>query len=208
MSIDYEADLLGALMDELELDGVALFGSSCGGPTAIAYAARNPDRVERVVLYGAYANGADLGSSDMRRATVELVRTHWGLGSRVLADLFVPSADASDREAFAAFQRHGADAPTAAALMELIWDTDVSEFATGLDAPALVVHRRGDRAIRLKAGERLAALVPNAVLVELDGEEGERCAGSGVRRRCRRMSCGESSDSELGVIRCARSLRA
>jgi pimeloyl-ACP methyl ester carboxylesterase len=170
MSIDYEADVLGALMDELELDRVSLFGSSCGGPTAIAYTARNPERVDRLVLYGTYANGADLGSADMRRATVELVRTHWGLGSRMLADIFVPSADTEDRDAFAAFQRHSADATMAAGLMELIWDTDVSESATRLDAPALVVHRRGDRAIRLKAGERLAMLVPDAALIELDGD--------------------------------------
>jgi pimeloyl-ACP methyl ester carboxylesterase/DNA-binding CsgD family transcriptional regulator len=170
MSIEYEADLLGALVDELELDRVSLFGSSCGGPTAVAYAARSPDRVDRVVLYGTFANGADLGSSDMRRATVALVRTHWGLGSRVLAELFVPSADAGDRSTFAAFQRNAADAPTAAALMELIWDTDVSEHATRLEVPALVVHRRGDRAIRFTAGERLAALVPGAELVELEGD--------------------------------------
>jgi pimeloyl-ACP methyl ester carboxylesterase/DNA-binding CsgD family transcriptional regulator len=170
MSIDYEADLLGALVDELELGRVSVFGSSCGGPTAVAYAARNPERVDRLVLYGSYANGADLGSSDLRRATVELVRTHWGLGSRMLADLFVPSADAGDRDAFAAFQRHSADTAMAAALMELTWDTDVSELATSLDAPVLVVHRRGDRAIRFRAGEQLAALVPNADLVELDGD--------------------------------------
>ena len=81
MSVDYEADLLGALVDELELDTVSLFGTSCGGPTAIAYANRNPERVERLVLCASYANGADLGSSDVRRATVELVRTHWGLAA-------------------------------------------------------------------------------------------------------------------------------
>jgi pimeloyl-ACP methyl ester carboxylesterase/DNA-binding CsgD family transcriptional regulator len=170
MSIDYEVDLLDALMDELELGRVSLFGSSCGGPTAITYAARHPERVDRVVLYGTYVNGADLGSSDARRATVDLVRTHWGLGSRVLADMFVPSAGAADRDSFAAFQRGAADAAMAAALMELIWDTDVSESAIGLEAPALVVHRRGDRAIRFKAGERLAALLPDADLVRLEGD--------------------------------------
>jgi DNA-binding CsgD family transcriptional regulator len=88
----------------------------------------------------------------------------------MLADIFVPSAGTEDRDAFAAFQRQSADAPMAAGLMELIWDTDVSESATRVDAPALVVHRRGDRAIRLKAGERLATLVPDATLVELDGD--------------------------------------
>jgi DNA-binding CsgD family transcriptional regulator len=88
----------------------------------------------------------------------------------MLADMFVPSAGTEDRDEFAAFQRHSADAAMAAGLMELIWDTDVSESATSLAAPALVVHRRGDRAIRLKAGERLAMLVPDAALVELDGD--------------------------------------
>jgi pimeloyl-ACP methyl ester carboxylesterase len=117
MSIDYEADLLGALIDELELDRVSLFGSSCGGPTSIVYATRNPERVDRVVLYGSYANGADLGSPTLSRATVELVRTHWGLGSQVLADIFVPSADLEDRATFAAFQRRSADAAMAADLM-------------------------------------------------------------------------------------------
>jgi pimeloyl-ACP methyl ester carboxylesterase len=170
MSLGYEVNLLGALMEELELDRVSMFGSSCGGPTAIAYAARHPERVDRIVLYGSYVNGADLGSSDARRATVDLVRTHWGLGSRVLADMFVPSAGAADKDSFAAFQRDAADAATAAALMELIWDTDVSESAIGLETPALVVHRRGDRAIRFKAGERLATLVPDADLVQLDGD--------------------------------------
>jgi pimeloyl-ACP methyl ester carboxylesterase len=170
MSIDHEADLLGALIDELGLDRISLFGSSCGGPTAIAYASRNPERVDRLVLYGSYANGADLGSPDLRRATVDLVRTHWGLGSRMLADIFVPSADMQDRDAFAAFQRQSADAATAADLMQLIWETDVSEPATKLDAPVLVVHRRGDRAIRFEAGERLAALVPGADLVALEGD--------------------------------------
>jgi len=170
MSIDYEADLLAALVDELELQRFSLFGSSCGGPTAISYTVRNPERVDRLVLYGTYANGADLGSSDTRRATVDLVRTHWGLGSRMLADLFVPSAGSEDRDAFATFQRQSAVAQTAADFMELIWDTDVSERATGIDAPALVVHRRGDRAIRLRAGERLGALVPHAEFVELAGD--------------------------------------
>jgi pimeloyl-ACP methyl ester carboxylesterase len=76
MSIDYEADLLGALMDELELDGVSLFGSSCGGPTAIAYAARNLDRVERVVLYG--ASGSQRSSQTPSWSSSTATRTHPG----------------------------------------------------------------------------------------------------------------------------------
>ncbi|MHB8643305.1 MAG: alpha/beta fold hydrolase [Gaiellaceae bacterium] len=170
LSIDYEADTLAALIDHLELDRVQLFGSSCGGPTAVAYAVRHPDRVDRVVLYGTYANGADLGSDNTRRATVDLVRTHWGIGSRLLADIFAPSADANERDDFAVFQRKSADANMAAELMELIYDTDVSEIVGGLQVPTLVVHRRDDRAIRLRAGERLAALVPNGELVVLDDD--------------------------------------
>lgn len=170
LSIPYEADLLSALVNHLELDRFSFFGSSCGGPTAVAYAVRNPERVERIVLYGTYANGADLGPRDMRNATVDLVRAHWGLGSRMLADMFVPNANSDERDQFAVFQRLSADATMAGDFMELIWDADVREEAIALDMPTLVIHRRGDRAIRFRAGELLAALVPNSELVVLDGD--------------------------------------
>jgi pimeloyl-ACP methyl ester carboxylesterase/DNA-binding CsgD family transcriptional regulator len=170
LELDYEVAVLSALIDHLELERVTLVGGSYGGCTAVAYAARNPDRVDRLVLYGAFANGAELARAGTRQAVVELVRRHWGLGSRMFADAFLPSGDADERAAFAAFQRASASADFAGELLELTFATDVSETIAELQTPTMVVHRRHDRVVRLAAGEQLAALAPNAELVFLDGD--------------------------------------
>lgn len=170
LELDYEVAVLAALIDHVGLERVTLLGGSFGGCTAIAYAARKPERVDRLVLYGAFANGAELARAEARQAMVELVRMHWGLGSRMLADIFVPSGGAEERESFAAFQRASASAEFAAELIKLTFSTDVSEMVAELRTPMLVVHRRRDRVVRLAAGEQLAALAPNAELVVLDGD--------------------------------------
>ena len=68
---------------------VDLVGGSSGGCAAIAYAARFPERVHRLVLYGAYADGSAITSPDVRDAILATIRSHWGLGSRLLAGLFL-----------------------------------------------------------------------------------------------------------------------
>ncbi len=98
-SFSFQGELadLAALVDHLGAPVVHLFGSSFGGPLALAYAARHPGRVGRLVLYGTYAHGGALAPRQVRRAIGALVRDSWGLGSGALADLFHPGADASTR---------------------------------------------------------------------------------------------------------------
>ena len=62
LTADGEVALLGRVLDELELERVVLVGGSSGGCAAISFAARFPERVERLLLYGAYANGSAVGS--------------------------------------------------------------------------------------------------------------------------------------------------
>jgi len=167
---DYETATLCAVLTELGLDRVTLVGISCGGCTAVSFAARWPERVDRLVLYGSYADGRSLGPPEARRSMVDLVRSHWGLGSRLLADVFGPSWSAEDRAAFTAAQRACADAQVAASLLELIYDTDVRDELPQVQAPALVVHRENDRAMRVRGARELAALLPRAELVTLPGD--------------------------------------
>lgn len=143
----FETATLCAVLDELRLARVTLMGVSCGGCPAVSFAARWPERVDRLVLYGSYADGHALGPPEARRAMVDLVRSHWGLGSRLLADMFGPNWSPADRAAFTAAQRVCADAQVAARLLELIYETDVREDPPRVRAPALVVHREHDRAI-------------------------------------------------------------
>jgi pimeloyl-ACP methyl ester carboxylesterase/DNA-binding CsgD family transcriptional regulator len=167
---EFELATLRAVLDELALERVTVVGISCGGCTSASFAARWPERVERLVLYGSYAHGRALGPPGARRGMVDLVRSHWGLGSRLLADMFGPSWSLEDRAVFTAVQRASADAEVAASLLEVIYETDVREDLPNVHAPALVVHREQDRAMRLRCAREVAALLPAAELVTLRGD--------------------------------------
>jgi DNA-binding CsgD family transcriptional regulator len=87
-----------------------------------------------------------------------------------LADVFGPNWSAGDRAAFTASQRAAADAEVAADLLALIYETDVRDQLPQVRAPALVVHREHDRAMRLRGAREVAALLPHADLVTLPGD--------------------------------------
>ena len=169
LTADGEVALLGRVLDELELDRVVLVGGSSGGCAAISFAAQFPERVERLLLYGAYADGAAVSTPEVTEAILTTVRSHWGLGSKLLADIFLGNAAGAEQERFARYQRAAASAETAARLLELIYRTDVRAELPLVKAPTLVVHRRGDRAIPYVLGRELAAAIPGATLIPLDG---------------------------------------
>ena len=167
---EFEDATLCAVLDELGLVRITLMGISCGGCTAASFAARRPECVDRLVLYGSYAQGNELGSPEARTGMIDLVRAHWGLGSRLLADVFGPNWSAEDRAAFTAAQRAAASAEVAADLLTLIYETDIRDELPRIRAPALVVHREHDRAMRLRGAREVAALLPHADLVTLPGD--------------------------------------
>ena len=169
LTLDGEVALLRAVLDELALEKVVLVGGSSGGLAAIAFAARFPERVSRLLLYGAYADGPSITSPEVRQAVVSTVRSHWGLGSRLLADVFLGEANSVEQERLARYQRAAASPEIAAALLELIYRNDVRAELEGVRVPTLVVHRRGDRAIPYHLGRELAASIPGASLIPLEG---------------------------------------
>jgi pimeloyl-ACP methyl ester carboxylesterase/DNA-binding CsgD family transcriptional regulator len=169
LTLDGEVAMLGAVMDELALERVSLLGGSSGGCTAVAMAARFPERVERLLLYGAYAHGPSIAPAQVRDAILTAVRSHWGLGSRLLTDLFVGEVGSVEQQRFARLQRAATSAETAAALLELVYRNDVRAELERVTAPTLVIHRRTDRAMPYALGRELAAAIPRATLVALDG---------------------------------------
>jgi pimeloyl-ACP methyl ester carboxylesterase/DNA-binding CsgD family transcriptional regulator len=170
MTLDWEVGLFASLVDHLELERPALFAISSGGPIAGAYASRFPERVERVVFCNSYAHGSGLGRQATRDAFTALVRSHWGLGSRMLADVFEPMASAEERADLAVMQRSSATPEIAASMLELMYGVDVRAELAALRVPTLVVHREDDAAIVARNGREIAALVPGAELVLLPGD--------------------------------------
>ena len=98
-SLDTYVDDLATVVDAADLERFALLGLSGGGPTAIEYAARNPDRVSHLVLYGTWARGRDLrggANAEPSRVLGELIRVGWGgtvpAFRQVFSSIYIPSA--------------------------------------------------------------------------------------------------------------------
>src|SRR5207344_2530629 len=96
-----------------------------GGCSAVAFAAAHPERVRCLALAGAYTDGARIAPEPLREAMLAMVRAHWGAGSRQLADVWLPGADADTRERFARLQRAAASSDVAAAMLAAVYATDV-----------------------------------------------------------------------------------
>ncbi|GAY16867.1 alpha/beta fold hydrolase [Mycobacterium sp. shizuoka-1] len=169
LTLDADVATLRALLDELGLDRVSLLGGSSGSCTAVAFAAAFPQRVERLVLYGSYAAGSELTAPGVGEAIVAAVRAHWGLGARMLSDIFLGSAEAAEHDRFARLQRESATAETAAALLDMVYRLDVRAQLHALRRPATVVHRRDDRAVPYRLGRAVAAAIPGATFIPLPG---------------------------------------
>jgi len=146
-----------------------IFACSCAGLATTAYASAFPERIRKIVFFGGYVSRADIPEAT-RRSLVDFVRTNWPLAAQMLAGLFIPHGSGDEIEASSRYQRHSADAETAAGFLELDLSSDARPFLARVTMPTLVVHRRGDRTVPISRGRELAALLPNARFVTLSGD--------------------------------------
>jgi len=170
-TLDDEVEVLAGVVGAVGAESVVVFAGSAGGPIAVRYAADHPRQVERLVLYGSYLTGAAIAALAARETLLNLIRRHWGLGSRVLADVFIPGATAAERDEFVAFQRNSASAELAARSLETTYTFSVEDYAGEIRSPTAVLHRRNDRAIPFELGRQLAARIPGAAFVALEGAD-------------------------------------
>ena len=104
------------------------------------------------MLYGSYPDGTALTAPGVGEAILAAIHAHWGLGSRLLGDIFLGRADGDEHERFARLQREAATAETAAAVLALVYRLDVRDHLPLVRSPTLVVHRRDDRAVPYRLG--------------------------------------------------------
>ena len=169
-SPESELQLLEAVIDHLKLKRFALFGFSCGGAVAIAYAVKYPRRVTHLILYGGCARGEALSTDEVKVGLKSLIRGHWGMGSKILTDLFLPRVDETSNRWFSQLQREAATPEMAVRLLDFSYDINVMDLLPRVRVPTLVMHRRGDRVVPFKLGREMASLIPKARFVPLDGD--------------------------------------
>jgi DNA-binding SARP family transcriptional activator/pimeloyl-ACP methyl ester carboxylesterase len=149
---------------------VSLLATSAAGPIALTLAHDRPDWVSSLVLFGTFANGPKTFSDKtFREQVVDIARSHWGVGSKMLADFYRPGVSDEAAWHMAEAFRDSASAEVAAAYLEHLYPQDVSDLLPDIEQPSLVLHYRGDRLISFGGGQHLAAGLPNATLVALDG---------------------------------------
>jgi pimeloyl-ACP methyl ester carboxylesterase/DNA-binding CsgD family transcriptional regulator len=169
LSFDGQVAAALAVADAVGAGRLRLFGASQGGQLATAIAARHPDRIEALVLYGMCASGSDLAPAEVRKSIVALVRANWGLGLKALAGTFITDPTAEDLAGFTRFQRASASAEVAARLLEVYYETDVRDLLPQIRTRTAVLHREADRGTRFELGREVAALIPGATLIPLPG---------------------------------------
>ncbi|OBF35563.1 hypothetical protein A5724_15380 [Mycobacterium sp. ACS1612] len=175
-TVENRADDLRAVIDAAGCDRPALFGFSEGGPISVLFAATYPERVRALILYGTGAGGPPdrFGSAMVQRVyeTFDRIRAtidHWGEGQTL--DWAAPSlsGDPDARREMGAFER-AAMSPKMALItwLAVLRQLDMPDIVGDIQVPTLVLHRRAD-AIPVEFGRALAARLPRARLIELDG---------------------------------------
>ncbi len=168
---------LEAVVDNAGLDRFALLGMSQGGPVAVAYAHRHPERVTRLVLLGSYVAMLGDGSDEtaqLEETFTKMIEVGWarpeGRFRRVFTDALMPGASPEQMTWVDELMRRSTTAENAAAFRRARMDVDVNDLLPQLRVPTLVLHSRGDEMNPLEGGRRLAAEIPGAHLVTLESD--------------------------------------
>ena len=155
-----------------------LLAKCWGGPIAIEYAARHPERVNRLVLYGTNALGRLRWNDrpneiEKARLLLDLTRIGWGRENhaflQVWASLYQPGG-ALDLHSWCDDQRAATSAKNAVCLTRNGWNVDVREAARKIKCPVLILHSDRDAVMPIEQGRLLASLISDARFVQLDSE--------------------------------------
>lgn len=173
---DTVSDML-AVLNAARSKRTVIFGVSESGPAACLFAARYPERVSALILYGTFARG--LKSDDYPHMATREVYDRWlnrliaEWGGPSSLELFAPSIahDPAARDGWARYLRSAATPGTIRGIFEVLRDIDVRSNLRDIQCPTLVIHRRDERLIRSSAGADLAERIPGARYAELEGQD-------------------------------------
>ena len=177
LSLDAWVADLEAVVDAAGLARFALFGCSQGCAISIAYADRHPERVSCLVMLGGYARGPmkrDPTPAQIQEARLllDIVELGWGRDNpafrQVFTSLFIPEGTPEQMRWFNELERLSTSPAHAARSIAAFGQIDVSEAATRIACPTLVLHARGDARVPFEEGRHVAALIPGARFVPLE----------------------------------------
>jgi len=169
-SLEAQVADVAAVVDQLGLERFDLWGMLDGAAISIAYAVEHPQRVSRLALWSPYPCGVEIVRPGAARGLVELIRGNWGLARRAIAAVVFPSGPTELQGWFSESLRRSLSPEVTAKCIEFYATVDVRPLLSRVKAPTLVLHRRGNRDAPISAAMAVAALVPDARFVALEGD--------------------------------------
>lgn len=179
LSLDRWVEDLEEVIDAARVDQpMTLLGISQGGAICVAYAAKHPERVSELLLYGGYARGPlRRGNPEMERfylALIDMVRFGWENENpafrQVFTSRFIPGGTDEQIGWYNELCRKTTTAEVVEKLIASRSRIDVTHLLSEVKAPTLVLHSREDAIVPIEEGHILAAGIPGAQFVELDSK--------------------------------------
>jgi class 3 adenylate cyclase len=165
-----EADLrdLEAVVDRLGLERFALLGMLNWGPVAIAYAARHPERVSHLLLWGSYARASEWSQSPQVQAIRALMGKDWTFYTEAAAHALLGWSEGEPARRYAALIRESVTPEVVLAAVRAMSEFDVTSLLPQVKSSTLVLHRR-EALPRPATARGLASRIPDARLALLEG---------------------------------------
>jgi DNA-binding winged helix-turn-helix (wHTH) protein/pimeloyl-ACP methyl ester carboxylesterase len=176
-TLEQRMDDVRAVMDAAGSARAALLGVSEGGPMCSLFAATHPDRTVALMMIGSYARRLwapdyPWGPTDTERhAFYDEIQRDWGGPLGIEERAPSRAADPAFRQWWAHYLRQGASPGAALALTRMNAEVDVREILPLIRVPTLVLHRSGDRCLKVEEGRYVASSIPGARFVELAGSD-------------------------------------
>jgi DNA-binding CsgD family transcriptional regulator/pimeloyl-ACP methyl ester carboxylesterase len=170
---------LESVVDALELEEFPLLGISQGASVSIAYAAKHPEKVSHLILYGGYARGRfkrNISPKEKEEAEtlINIIRVGWGKKNPAFRQLFttllIPDGDKEQVDWLNELAQISASPKNAATMERAFYHIDVVDLAKKITVPTLVLHARDDACIPFEEGRLLATLIPDACMVSLESK--------------------------------------
>jgi len=168
-SLDTHVLDLEAVVDHLGLEQFALLAVTDGGPVAITYASRHPERVSHLILWCSWTGEGDIRDSTQFQALNALRDSDWEVYTETMAHVALGWSEGEEALRFAATMRESVTRETLQALQRGSEGTDVTGLLPQVKSPTLVLHRRGVPFPDMEVAKRLASRIPEARLVLLEG---------------------------------------
>ena len=176
-TLEQRMDDVRAVMDAVGSERAAVMGHSEGGNMCVLFAATYPDRTIALVTFGIYVKRIPspeypwAPTPEERERWLRRLEEEWG-GVVDLEDLAPSLAlDPGFREWWSTYLRVSASPSAAVALGRMNTQIDVTPILPSVRVPTLVLHRVGDRDIRVEEARYIAEHIPGARLVELPGDD-------------------------------------